>query len=433
MKRINYNKLWENDIPEWNKEELWSIIEKSLNSNKDRSKPVYILLFACSLVLGFGVLWNHFGKINNMKPEISKSIEKKRTKMDFGDEFYPEIKNDSVSLSKQSTEFFFKTNEKLEQVQSTEIDQYPGELKVPGSEVTYGTYSLGSHAGDLADVRKDENIQKLPGFLVKLFRIQDVNLVDFNSNQSIPPEKSVLNHPFNWISANTALGFGLTITDHDKNSFWQSRKLRNEKIIVNYSASLLFGKSVFRNFTISTGMDYQNQMINFVDRDSIMNINSFQSDSAFFVNSSEPIYFSGERTITNIKYRNLDVLNEISHISIPLFFNYHYTATKFGYSFGAGVLFRVHSIFKGYTVNHENNIVPYNNYLQYIKKYKGITDLKLTGHYRVSLIENVNLNLGIEVGFPLKPSYTLDTDGVNPFRDKSISFNSQFGLSYLFR
>jgi hypothetical protein len=439
MKKINYNKIWEDDIPEWDKEQLWSRIENNLENKKDR--PFFLLMLFAIFFITFvsGTIWFYNRKINETIPKFANNVLKNSEETSSGN--FTNINKNTTPKYENNYAIKYLNNKSTRKKhhKNTEIKQITFDSGINISEYIDKIYYIESGSKDLIDsVSFTKNmvlyeILQLPINPKYLYIETRKNLNNTAYIFNAPFKKEIINKKTSFITANTGIGIVLNRTKFDNNSVWQSRKYNNEKLIYDYSLTFQYGKSVFNNFFISSGIDYQNKIVNLVDKDSIVNTVNFQSDSSYFVNLVEPLYFSGKKTKTNIKYRKLNVFNEISHISFPIYFSYLFMNQKYGFTLSYGVFYRFYSKFKGYSISSENKIVKFEDYQNYLKKYSGITDISFSGYYWIKLNRNFNLTLGLETVFPIKPSYSLVSNDAIQFDDKSIRLKSQLGLTYLFR
>jgi hypothetical protein len=439
MKKINYNKIWEDDIPEWDKEQLWSRIENNLENKKDKPFFLLMLFSLFFIVLISGTIWFINQKINETLPKLDKNLSKNSAEIGSGNITIVNKNTKPTSENNHSINYLNNKSSRKIHHKPSKIEQntFESDLKIPEYSDKIDFDESGSKdlidSGSFTKNMVLSEILQLPINPKYLYIETRKNLNNTAYKISAPFKKGVINKKTSFITANTGIGIVLNRTKFDKNSGWQSRKYNNEKVIYDYSLTFQYGKSVFNNFFISSGIDYQNKIVNLVDKDSIVNTVNFQSDSSYFVNLAEPLYFSGEKTKTNIKYRKLNVFNEISHISFPIYFSYIFMNQKYGFTLSYGVFYRFNSKFKGYSISTENKIVKFDDYQNYLKKYSGITDISFSGYYWIKLKRNFNLTLGLETVFPVKPSYSVVSNDAIQFDDKSIRLKSQLGLTYLFR
>ena len=438
MKKTNYNKIWENDIPDWDKEQLWSRIESNIENKKDRSF-LLMILFVFFLAGVSAVLWFYNQKISETTTDLANNVTKNKT-VKSSENINSSNKNTEITPeSYHSKSQLNHKKYKKNQYRSNYTDQ---KFKAKSWQIDENVVknSFGdSSENDLIESNAKIEQRVLDGFLQlpidkKYITIETRKSLTYKNNIiNVPFKKEFFNDKTAFFSAMTGLGFVVNRSKFDKNPVWQNRKHNNEKVIYTYSLSIQYGKSIYRNIFISSGFDYHNKIVNFIDKDSIVTVNNFQSDSAYVAYLATSEYFSGDKTKTNIKYRSLNVYNQISHIYLPINIGYRHVNQKNGFMISTGVLFRLFSKFKGYSISNENNIIQFGDYKNSLRRYTGITDFRLAGSCWIKLFRNFNLTLGFETVLPIKPSYSLISNDAIQYSDRTIILNSQLGFTYSFQ
>jgi hypothetical protein len=68
-----------------------------------------------------------------------------------------------------------------------------------------------------------------------------------------------------------------------------------------------------------------------------------------------------------------------------------------------------------------------------INKYRGITDVSISGQYQRIFYKNLYFSFGFVAFYPLKPDYSIISNDATQYIDKSPKINSCIGLYYLIR
>lgn len=429
MKKINYDKIWDNDLPEWDKEKLWNQIENNLKDKKEKHSFLWLFFIFFFIIIIYGIVWlphtrNNFSKTQNLSKSINASTKH-------------EVVNDPEDYSKNHFHSL-KNNDYLsiknKEQKTTELFTFKKENMI------YGNFNFNQDSENKIDTidpiifdKTFNNLSYLPQLnTLVLFAKSQRELVFENNNTFDIPNERISNQKNSFLSIISGIGFASVMSEFDKNLKWQNRKFNSENQLYNYAFSFQYNRPVFKNLYISAGINFQNLMVNFSDKDSVIFIKNFQSDSAYIAFLTEPSYFSGTKTITNIKYRKFNIFNYISHFSIPVNIGIRKSYNKNGFILNAGILYRLNTSLKGYTISNSNQIVLLTDLKSDIKKYTGISDFTISGYYWQSLYKDFNFSIGFETVIPIKPEYSFNSIDFIEYLDKSLKYRLQMGLTYMF-
>jgi len=447
MKKNKLNpKIWQNDMPDLNDDLMWANIENALDENK--SKPVFFYWLSAALILiiiGFSIV---LLKDNNSS-NISKNIQSDKR---FSNLIVPKVKetkktsiktlttsnisedNESKSetdiISKRNTKRIIKNNLK-NNFTTSNINQR--------ITFTQSNNSLKIQSIDLTKkVNIENNNEQIHTRIIKsISAILNHSTLVFYSRRDISINQTKLNFMNKkgeiikeakrkyFILGYAGIGAPISNAKYDDKILWQKRKFDNEKALYNYSFSLELAKPIYYNFFVSAGINYNNIVVNYFERDSATDVEYFESDSAYVIRNTT-VYLSGERTKTTITTKELSYYNNISHWSIPINFGYQWSKNKSNFMLSAGFLIRFNSKFVGKTVLPDGKIGKYENNKNVIEKHLGISQVNISTYYTRALSNNFDLLLGVRGAVSLQPDYTINSI----FSKKYSSINFITGFKY---
>jgi len=409
--------IWQEDLPEMNDNLMWSRIEKEMD--KSKSKPVFFYwIYAAILLITLGLTYTLINGNNRYNSNNYKNIVKINTKIEENENnavlINTNIKNNKQQKSKSigSDKFLKKDDIRTNKVFEKKVSQEEIIFNSPVSKTNDNNRSL--HPSHSIPIRKY--------FVIQADKIRKISLGPTGNITSITDKTKTDQSLF--VIGLSGLGYSISNTEYDKNVPWQYRKFQKERDLYNYSFSIKIAKPIYKNIFVSLGVNYQNKITNFRDKETTIKLEYFQSDSAYVIRNTST-YLSGERTKTTTTTKKYSYYNRTSEWSIPFGLGYIWTNKNNSLILNAGMQFRFNSRFSGYTVSPGNEIKKYESFHNSINKHLGLSQVDLSALYSRKLTSNIEILLGLQGVLPLSPDYSIDT-----YISKSQFLRVVTGLKY---
>jgi len=460
---MSSNKYKHNNFDEgelWDDDVMWQDIEKELDKD-DRKKPFiwfkFFGIFSLAVLTTLSYLYFNdqpIQKINSEQvlPQLNEPKKKTPATKEQNEIHTENAITEYQSNSSNEKELLSKTNNEI--ANHKEAFQIKGQSSNSAQQLIskpVNEENRFNEASATKDLKNHQSIRRtkiakttknsiLKNKNLNLTAINTLPSLNLNKLEQTTYEDIELNQSIDVDLKKQYPGFVLsTISLHqfkfqnnlDNTVKWMNRKDSEETPLYGISAKAIYAKPLSRSFFVGSGIGISRHVHRLNAIDSIYSTSTILMDSTYVINTAQPTYFSGERTVTHVNFKNYTTFNKLNQVSIPFLVGYRRYFNDQCIMITAGTSINLLTEIQGYSISETGHIESYSELSSGLKKGL-ISNINLSAHYSTPINDKIDAIVGGQLMIPINSVYTLQNSNGAGFGKSIQSYAVDLGIAYKF-
>ncbi len=201
------------------------------------------------------------------------------------------------------------------------------------------------------------------------------------------------------------VGAGLPSSSYNGSPQWVATMAEAERPLYTLTSSLNYAKSIYKNFYIESGLNYQKQINSFEFTDIDLQRITVQSDSAIVVGSE---FFPGELTKTTTTTTAYSVFNRINSLNLTLAVGNRQKFDKHSLNINFGIGINLVSSVRGYILSMDNTVISLSSDLVTKPRFLSVDNAYVNLDYGLDVLKDIQVIIGGRYVLPLSDTYLLN-------------------------